>query len=78
MLGMRFRHLAVMGTALMALPVYSVPTTQRAEYVARQERQARRRFERRARSLNRSRHWAPAETYKDARRISPYPDRPVR
>jgi hypothetical protein len=28
--------------------------------------------------LNRSRHWAYAETYKDARRISPFPTMPVR
>ena len=28
--------------------------------------------------LNRSRKWAYAETYADARRISPFPNRPVR
>jgi hypothetical protein len=28
--------------------------------------------------LNRSRHWRPARTYKEARAISPFPDRPVR
>lgn len=75
---MRFRHIAIMASALVALPVFATPASQRAEYVARRERQARRVFERRARSLNRSRHWPKAETYKDARRISPYPDRPVR
>jgi hypothetical protein len=35
-------------------------------------------IERRAPRLNRSRHWPFAETYKDARRISPVPLSPVR
>lgn len=29
-------------------------------------------------NLNRSKRWPYAETYADARRISPFPDRPVR
>jgi hypothetical protein len=29
-------------------------------------------------NLNRSRHWDYAATYKDARMISPFPQRPVR
>lgn len=28
--------------------------------------------------LNRSQHWGPAETYAEARFLSPFPDRPVR
>lgn len=28
--------------------------------------------------LNRSKKWKPAKTYKEARALSPYPERPVR
>lgn len=44
----------------------------------RELRRAPIRRQRRAPRLNRSRHWAYAETYKDARRVSPYPHRAVR
>lgn len=33
---------------------------------------------RRVYRLNRSRYWRPARTYLEARRISPFPERPVR
>jgi hypothetical protein len=37
-----------------------------------------RRQVRRLYRLNRSRRWRPARTYQEARRISPFPERPVR
>lgn len=47
---------------------------------AQEERQAPKRItrQRRASNLNRSKHWEYAETYKEARLLSPFPHRPVR
>lgn len=39
---------------------------------------ARRAGFRRINRLNRSQYWRPARTYQEARRISPFPERPVR
>lgn len=75
-----FGLLAILATALTG-NIFSMPVLQATPPAIRSVRQARRKAPRgwrRVSRLNRSQHWKFAATYKEARAISPYPDRPVR
>ena len=76
------RHLVVAAAAMAAIATPAV--TQAAQESSRREqkREARKRVQitapRRESRLNRSKHWDHADTYQEARLISPFPHRPVR
>lgn len=76
-----FGMLAVLASALtmniFTLPALS-PRPPKIRSVQRKRRKTAPKSWGRVSHLNRSRHWPYAATYKEARRISPYPDRPVR
>lgn len=61
--------------AVAAMAAFVPPGTKPAQVVVADDASPRpRRYSR----LNRSRHWDYAETYKEARAMSPFPHRPVR
>jgi len=78
-LGLMGRIGAAMMLGIAGAPLMS-PLAAVVRYQASpsRRRHARQMQERKLRPLNRSRHWPPAYSYKDARRKSPFPNSPVR
>lgn len=72
----RYGRFGVVGLGILASLAIALPAiaVEAPSLMRRMPRTRVHRFPR----LNRSRHWRPAQSYVHARRISPFPDRPVR
>lgn len=73
------RHLGRLAALAGVLPLAMImPPSAQVQQAQPARRPVQQTQPRRESRLNRSKHWDHAETYKDARFISPFPHRPVR